>query len=281
MSPLFLYQHLLHARLDEAGEQIVSSWITKYPYFALPHYLKARQTKEKDALFRAALYAPNRALLKRFMDGSMMLYEKKLANMFVDQIDIKIRKFSRANNHTFSILTFEEPDRDITNEEIPFHVLEEGKKSYDVFLNYDVKVLTYKYRHISRRIGEQVAKFKAENINISDTSNPFVHPVGTSTNREVFSSRHNSRKDVAEKIIDEFLTQNPQISRPVAPENHLHPDPKVLDSLEPDHELVTETLALLHLRQNNREEAIRIYKKLSLLFPEKSAYFEDQIRKII
>lgn len=280
MSPLFLYQHLLHARLDGEGEQIVSSWILEYPYFALPHYLKARQTKEKNALFRAALYAPNRTLLKRFMDGSMMLYEKKLANMFDDQTDIKLRKYSRANNNTFSILTFEESDQNIADEEIPFHVLVEGQKPYDVFLNYDVKVLTFKYRHISRKIGEQVAKFKAEYRNRSLKDNPFAYPLDAAKNPEVVSSGSQSRKDVAEKIIDEFLTQNPQISRP-GPENHLHPDPKVIHSLEPDNELVTETLALLHLRQNNREEAIRIYKKLSLLFPEKSAYFESEMRKII
>ncbi len=47
-----------------------------------------------------------------------------------------------------------------------------------------------------------------------------------------------------------------------------------------DDTLATETLATLYLRQGNRAEARRVYQQLCLRFPEKSDYFEAQIKKL-
>ena len=80
-----------------------------------------------------------------------------------------------------------------------------------------------------------------------------------------------------DSVFDIFLKNPSRIRK--ASQAHLTPDSDetIKASVEADDELVTETLAKLHLRQGNKKEAIHIYQKLSLLFPEKSSYFEAQI----
>ncbi|MFM2266561.1 MAG: hypothetical protein RL757_1, partial [Bacteroidota bacterium] len=48
-------------------------------------------------------------------------------------------------------------------------------------------------------------------------------------------------------------------------------------SITPDNELLSETLANILAWQGQKEEAIRMYRNLSLKFPEKSAYFAAKI----
>lgn len=45
-------------------------------------------------------------------------------------------------------------------------------------------------------------------------------------------------------------------------------------------DLVSETLAKLHVKQGNYEEALEMYKKLCLIFPEKKTFFAEQIEKL-
>lgn len=81
----------------------------------------------------------------------------------------------------------------------------------------------------------------------------------------------------AEDVFERFV-QNPPPRRRGEPDVQL--DEAVERSIEEDEEIVTETMALISLRQGNRTEAIRIYSKLRLLFPEKAPYFDAQIEKI-
>jgi len=50
-------------------------------------------------------------------------------------------------------------------------------------------------------------------------------------------------------------------------------------SLKENSEIATETLAFLLVKQEKYKKAIKMYEKLSLIFPEKSSYFAEQIKK--
>lgn len=55
--------------------------------------------------------------------------------------------------------------------------------------------------------------------------------------------------------------------------------PVAADSAESlDEELFTETLARIYIQQGRYEKAVRIIRSISLHYPEKSAYFADQLR---
>ncbi len=79
-------------------------------------------------------------------------------------------------------------------------------------------------------------------------------------------------------IIDRFLKEKEL--RIVAEEGE--PDEEIVTeaSLGDDDDLVTEELAEVYLNQGLKQQALAIYKRLSLLFPEKSVYFAEIIEKL-
>jgi hypothetical protein len=81
-----------------------------------------------------------------------------------------------------------------------------------------------------------------------------------------------------EAIIEKFIREEPQI-KPPAPDR-VDNENKARRSAEDPNDLVSETLASIYSEQMLFHKAIDTYKKLSLKFPEKRAYFADQIRQL-
>ncbi len=81
-----------------------------------------------------------------------------------------------------------------------------------------------------------------------------------------------------EELIEKFIKEEPSISRPKS--DFFDPVKVARSSREDQPGLITETLARVHIQQGNIDKAIEIYRKLSLNFPEKSAYFAAQIEKL-
>ncbi len=73
---------------------------------------------------------------------------------------------------------------------------------------------------------------------------------------------------------------------PAEPEEVLEKETKAVaaglaaKSVAQDDEIISETLARIFAKQGKKEHAIDIYLKLSLKFPEKKAYFADQIENL-
>jgi hypothetical protein len=80
-------------------------------------------------------------------------------------------------------------------------------------------------------------------------------------------------------LIDRFIQTNPRIERMVPGEVPLLMD--LTDRRTEEHTpFITETLARIYVNQGYYTRAINIYEKLTLQFPEKSAYFASRIEKI-
>lgn len=81
----------------------------------------------------------------------------------------------------------------------------------------------------------------------------------------------------SEEIIDTFLQERDL--RIVAQEGEPDGEVRLQPDLDEDDEIVSEELAEIYLAQGLRDRAVAIYRKLSLLNPEKSVYFAELIRK--
>ncbi len=81
-----------------------------------------------------------------------------------------------------------------------------------------------------------------------------------------------------DRIIEKFIRQEPKINP--RPKDEINTENKGSKSSIDDNEIVSETLAQIYLDQTLISKAIDVYKKLSLKFPEKSAYFATLIEKL-
>lgn len=86
-----------------------------------------------------------------------------------------------------------------------------------------------------------------------------------------------SKKEIND-LLDRFIREEPSLSKPS--KEFFNPSKSAKRSLEDSADLVSETLAKIHEMQGNYSKAISAYKQLSLLYPEKKAFFANQIKKI-
>jgi hypothetical protein len=86
-----------------------------------------------------------------------------------------------------------------------------------------------------------------------------------------------SKKEI-NALLDRFIEEQPSMSKPQS--EFFSPHKNAKQSLEETGEIVSETLAKIHVMQGNYKKAISAYKQLSLLYPEKKTFFASQIEKI-
>ena len=80
------------------------------------------------------------------------------------------------------------------------------------------------------------------------------------------------------EIISRFLRKNDY--RIVAEEGEVDNDVCIEADIDDEDDLVSEELAEIYLAQGLKNEAVEIYRKLSLLNSEKSIYFAEKIENI-
>ena len=103
-------------------------------------------------------------------------------------------------------------------------------------------------------------------------------PKGASLKSAVNSEEKQMSKKEINALLDRFIEEQPSISRPQ--KEFFSPSENAKHSLEESGEIVSETLAQIHVMQGNYKKAISAYKQLSLLYPEKKTFFASQIEKI-
>lgn len=102
--------------------------------------------------------------------------------------------------------------------------------------------------------------------------------------REIEAEKKGKKKEIKQEkphskseIIDKFIENEPSISRPAT--GFYNPVDVAKESVVDKENIVSETLAKIYSDQGLYEKAIRIYEKLILKFPEKSAYFAPLIEE--
>jgi hypothetical protein len=98
------------------------------------------------------------------------------------------------------------------------------------------------------------------------------NPVNTANGRQ------SARTNPSTSLIERFLEREPGVIR-ADQQTNLEGDVSV-GSVQEDDGLITDTLAKIYVKQGLHAKAIYAYERLSLKYPEKSAYFAAQIEKI-
>jgi hypothetical protein len=93
--------------------------------------------------------------------------------------------------------------------------------------------------------------------------------------------RTDSKEREKVDLIEQFIKINPTIPPRIEniPEHNEH-FRSGDEPLNDNDEFITETLSRIYLKQGHYQKAIDSFKRLSLKFPEKSAYFAQQIEEI-
>ncbi|MEM6347393.1 MAG: hypothetical protein AAF927_26120 [Bacteroidota bacterium] len=257
--PYLLLRESLDRPLGPEETAALDAAQTEDPYFALLHFLQAKQSGSEQDRFKASIYASNRRLFRQYLEGKTYLpaVQKTMASHSAP-------KQSNRLATAFSILDFEPLCQNCSLEKGVFNMLEPAKRKLDHPLEDIIREKRAKYLHLGNHIRKEIATQKA----------------AMKGETEIEKELNSRERDQA--LIDRFLAEPPKSKgrlHPMAKSEDEKPDPAA-KSVEADEELVTETFARLYVLQNRIEDAIEIYKKLSLRFPQKSAYFDAQIEKI-
>ena len=234
----------IHNVSDEDIESLLAV-VESYPYFTVAQALLSAGLELKEdsrsnrQLRLAAAMVPDRNALRHLLAEAK---EKLQSCDLPDEFGNIEQQTTDNGQQTLEAIVIPEIDLNKSQEELSkeMALLEEKRKSLD-----ELKAL------IEQRIIEleqEKEENKKEDKNLSKN-----------------------------EIIDKFIAENPQISRPK--QEFYDPFVVAQASVVDQENIISETLATIYLNQGYVEKAISIYQKLSLKNPKKSVYFAELIEK--
>lgn len=276
----------------------------RYPYFQPARALLVRALKISDdisfqeELKDAALHAGDRKLLKQIVEGKMPEGVKEV-EVIVELKEVEIDEVPKHEAEPERVALEEgipRPETDISAE-IKEIVPDKRQDEAPVFeVNPVVKeaeILSQilEYPEIAEASNDQASIVSAiphdENQQPQKLSftewlkrSRIEHPAEPKkeTEKEPVLVAHKEKVE-EESLISKFIETDPRISPPTKAA-FFSPVDMARKSVEDRDDVVSETLAKIYAAQGDIQRAIRIYNKLSLLYPEKNSYFAALIEKL-
>ena len=221
--------------------------VDEYPYFSAAHLLLTRKLRDEDSLLfekhlnLAAASIPSRTILYKLM----MKGGGEAGPELHEEIAISQPK------ETGEVMVSGEVPADASTFEVPVYRVE------------DIPIP-------ENKTAEAAAIRSAEDGDVKLSLTSWVDYFTGDKPPELWS---------LQEILDDFMRLQPRISKAQDDKRNLENLARD-SSLESMEDIVTETLAKIHLDQGNHSKAIEIYERLGMKYPEKSSYFAAQIEII-
>lgn len=262
--------------LDDHSLPLLENLVREYPYFQTASILlalncfKRNHIKFNDRLKIAAAYASDRKLLKTHINRLALHNNPKPQPVKID-------------NGITTEKTETIPSQQADNKAISLGELFSQLKS-------EVDIYMIQASESSSR--EQIAKLqtlagKLEELIGSEEKTGTIagkKKPGKRSGTMEYDLGHLEEIPAGKKkqitnvdLIDKFIQEEPRI---VPKPTFFDPLDVARNSLLDNESVVSETLAEIYYKQGNLSKAMKIYKKLSLVNPQKSSYFAAQIEKI-
>ncbi len=250
--------------IDEDTIQFIEELCVKYPYCQTTQILLAKgYQKNNIKLFEkqvnlASAYSINRRQFQNYISEKQHIYKQKenaeRHSEYEEHADLssnrdeKILQHDKQTTDTIS----DRPKEDTSDKTTTSKPGKEERK-----------------KELEQIVINRLKSFKKKNP--GDIKEP---PILPSTNLKD-NSQKNSKQD---ELIEKFIREEPRINSP----KDVKPSDKDLsvDSVKFNDDIVSETLAEIYLKQGRRDQALNIYNKLCLKFPEKSRFFAKKIEDI-
>lgn len=273
--------------------------LARYPYFQPARALFVRALKVSDdisfqeELKDAALHAGDRRLLKLIVECKKPEIEKEVEIVLepaeVELVAISIQEEEPKKESVSSLET-------VTSKEINERV--EGRKVEEpvfemppVVKEAEILSQILEYPEIAEVSSDQASivsvPHQEENEQPQRLSftewlkrSRVEHPAEPKKEieKEPILVAHKEKVE-EESLISKFIETDPRISPPTKAA-FFSPVDMARKSVEDRDDVVSETLAKIYAAQGDIQRAIRIYNKLSLLYPEKNSYFAALIEKL-
>jgi hypothetical protein len=299
------YQEIGNAEFVE-----ISEFKKQYPWFSILHSLEAKCLKNenkfglKKSIKTASLFAGDRERLYDFIHDDVQLEQPKLkveakVTVKVEAMPTKtiapkviaVEKKAKVNIAPTEVSKIKEQPQPVPIREVKPPVKKEIKIVQRAEVIYDPLVeLLSKVKDGTKT---NPAKPKKVYDPLVELPKLQTEPKGKKPNKQDFSSWLDSlendkpKEDIkprklqmsaeASELLENFIKNRPSISRI---RTDIDRTDVVKESSEkPGFELVTESLAQLHIKQGAPEKAVEIYNKLGLQNPQKFSYFAALIEK--
>jgi hypothetical protein len=232
-------------KLDSLTISDLQGVIHEFPYFSAAQLLLAKKLKIEDSV----LFEKQLNLTAAYVPSRKVLYN------LIHSAPVVVETASEPIQHEVETI-IEEKEEVVQNDELDQLIQAESASNYSLA---DLPEIEKPVEKTLQFTGNQT-------LNFTDWLEFFE------------GNKPESLKSEGE-IIEDFIQENPHIGaakhEDIPVENLAKPS-----SLDIDDEIVTETLAKIHLDQGNRMKAVEIYERLKLKYPEKSPYFAAQIEFI-
>ncbi len=284
---------LQEALLNNTHNSISANELQKlnvqFPYCALTQilYANAQAPKTQDLLSKASLYKANPVLFARMLKdrtSNDAILDKKITENKTNNTAKPITEKSTTKLSEPSVEHNKEklaPTIELKTEQVLPIV--EPVQSSDYFAQQNIKVDNTIDTEFIKSQTKKTSPLGAEPVKESSPQDLLVTKSFNDWLQYFKLKKEQDDKEAKSKEALTAMLQHQKLTAAAGEENEVIPDAvfkQAISSISPQENLVTEALAEILLNQGKIAQAKDMYDKLSLKYPEKSAYFASKLKKV-